>query len=52
MNPVSDPVLALDGNPIHYEFRGDGELALVFVHGWCCDRSHCRAPDIGSRLLE
>ena len=24
--------------PIHYEIHGNGSPALVFVHGWCCDR--------------
>ena len=42
MNSISDHVLSSDGIPIHYEVRGDGELALVFVHGWCGDRSHWR----------
>src|SRR5947207_15702524 len=26
-----------DGVPIHYETRGQGEPALVFVHGWAID---------------
>lgn len=42
MNPISDHALSSDGIPIHYEDRGDGELALVLVHGWCCDRGHWR----------
>ena len=34
MNPISDHVLSFDGIPIHYEVRGDGELALVlFMDG-------------------
>lgn len=28
-----------DGTPIHFDVRGDGANAIVFVHGWCCDRS-------------
>lgn len=32
--------LDLDGARIHYETRGVGSPPLVFVHGWCCDRSH------------
>lgn len=32
--------VSADGVEIHYEKRGEGELALVFVHGWCCDRSY------------
>jgi pimeloyl-ACP methyl ester carboxylesterase len=27
-----------DGLPIQYEVQGSGTPALVFVHGWCCDR--------------
>lgn len=33
-------VLSADGVPIHYEVHGSGEPALVFVHGWSCDRSY------------
>ncbi len=29
-----------DGLTISYEVLGSGEPALVFVHGWCCDRSY------------
>ena len=32
--------LSADGVPIHFETAGDGSPALVFVHGWCCDRSY------------
>jgi pimeloyl-ACP methyl ester carboxylesterase len=27
----------LDGSRVHYETRGSGREALVFVHGWCCN---------------
>lgn len=30
---------AADGVSIAYDVRGAGEPALVFVHGWCCNRS-------------
>lgn len=33
-------VLSADGIPIHYEVFGSGEPALVFVHGWSCDRAY------------
>lgn len=33
-------VLSADGVPIHYEVHGSGEPALVFVHGWSCDRTY------------
>lgn len=28
-----------DGAVIRYETRGAGSPALVFIHGWCCDRT-------------
>jgi pimeloyl-ACP methyl ester carboxylesterase len=31
-----------DGVPISYEVHGQGTPALVFVHGWACDRSYWR----------
>jgi pimeloyl-ACP methyl ester carboxylesterase len=31
-----------DGVPIAYETFGRGDPALVFVHGWCCDRGYWR----------
>jgi pimeloyl-ACP methyl ester carboxylesterase len=33
-------VVSADGVPIRYEVHGSGEPALVFVHGWSCDRSY------------
>ncbi len=33
-------VLSSDGVPIRYEVHGTGESALVFVHGWSCDRTY------------
>ena len=36
-------VLSADSVPIHYDVHGTGEPALVFVHGWSCDRSYWRA---------
>lgn len=35
--------LSADGVPIKYEVRGKGDPALVFVHGWSCDRSYWSA---------
>ena len=34
--------VSADGVQIRYEFRGKGEPTLIFVHGWCCDRSYWR----------
>ncbi len=35
--------VSADGVPIKYEVRGKGDPALVFVHGWSCDRSYWSA---------
>jgi len=35
-----DNTISSDGISIAYEVRGEGKPALVFVHGWCCDRSY------------
>jgi len=35
-------VLSSDGVPIVYDVDGQGELALVFVHGWSCTRGFWR----------
>lgn len=37
---IVDTAISADGLPISYEVRGRGEPALIFVHGWCCDRSY------------
>ena len=37
---VVDSVASADGVMIKYEVRGKGEPALIFVHGWSCDRSY------------
>jgi len=29
-----------DGVPIHFQSQGQGDYALVFVHGWCTDMSY------------
>ncbi|OVE80493.1 hypothetical protein BVY01_00140 [bacterium I07] len=36
----ADMTISTDGVPIHFESYGNGELALVFVHGWSCNRTH------------
>lgn len=42
-----------DGISIAYEMRGEGEPVLVFVHGWCCDRSYWDAqlPHFAKKYL-
>jgi pimeloyl-ACP methyl ester carboxylesterase len=37
---IVDNAISPDGVSIAYEVRGEGEPTLVFVHGWCCDRSY------------
>jgi pimeloyl-ACP methyl ester carboxylesterase len=34
---------SLDGIPIAFEVHGEGSPALVFIHGWSCDRSYWQA---------
>ncbi len=36
---VTGEVASADGVTIRYEVHGAGEPALVFIHGWCCDRT-------------
>jgi pimeloyl-ACP methyl ester carboxylesterase len=38
----SEVVRSGDGIPLAFEVRGAGAPALVFVHGWSCDRSYWR----------
>ncbi len=38
--PTDGIVPSADGVPIHYHVEGQGEPALVFVHGWSCDRHY------------
>jgi pimeloyl-ACP methyl ester carboxylesterase len=39
------PHLTRDGVKLYYEEAGAGDPAMVFVHGWCCDRTH-HAPQV------
>jgi pimeloyl-ACP methyl ester carboxylesterase len=34
---------ALDGHKIHYESFGQGDEAVVFIHGWTCDATFWKA---------
>lgn len=38
--PGKKTVRADDGLHLVCETRGTGDTALVFLHGWCCDREH------------
>ena len=33
-------IKSFDGVPVAYQVQGRGNQVLVFVHGWCCDRSY------------
>jgi pimeloyl-ACP methyl ester carboxylesterase len=37
--PTEHTTTSADGTAIHYDVRGDGEPAIVLVHGWAMDRS-------------
>lgn len=37
---VHGAAVSLDGVSVAYEAHGDGAPALVFVHGWSCDRTY------------
>jgi pimeloyl-ACP methyl ester carboxylesterase len=37
---MKDVAISTDGIPIHFEVHGAGTPALVFVHGWSCDRGY------------
>ncbi|HEU4895968.1 MAG TPA: alpha/beta hydrolase [Actinomycetota bacterium] len=40
--PMSGVAPSRDGIPLAFEVHGAGTPALVFVHGWSCDRSYWR----------
>lgn len=40
MHVQSHVAISADGVLIHYDVHGNGAIALVFVHGWCCDRHY------------
>lgn len=42
VTPLTATVKSADGVAIEYEVRGAGPVALVFIHGWICDRTHWR----------
>ncbi len=37
---IVDSAISADGNAIHYQVQGQDKPALIFIHGWCCDRSY------------
>jgi pimeloyl-ACP methyl ester carboxylesterase len=42
MPRTGDSVVSQDGIPIRFDAIGNGDRALVFVHGWSCDRTYWR----------
>ncbi len=40
---IVDKAISADGISIAYEVRGEGEPVIVFIHGWCCDRTYWKA---------
>lgn len=41
--PATGSATSADGVAIRYETAGEGDPAIVFIHGWSCDRTHWRA---------
>lgn len=39
---MKDVAISADGAPVQFDVEGDGSPALVFVHGWSCDRTYWR----------
>ena len=39
---MSEVAVSADGIPVAYEVHGQGNPALVLVHGWSCDRTYWR----------
>lgn len=39
---MKDVAVATDGVRVHFDVEGRGVPALVFVHGWSCDRTYWR----------
>jgi pimeloyl-ACP methyl ester carboxylesterase len=40
MEPIHGRVISSDDVSVAYEVRGEGHPALVFIHGWCCNRRY------------
>jgi pimeloyl-ACP methyl ester carboxylesterase len=40
---IFDSAVSADGVSIGYQVQGQGEPALIFIHGWCCDRTYWEA---------
>ena len=42
MTTTASVTASPDGIPIHFDLAGSGSPAIVFVHGWSCDRTYWR----------
>lgn len=40
--PIESTVFAQDSVSIAYDVRGDGMITLIFIHGWCSNRTFWR----------
>lgn len=38
--PVDQTILSKEGTPIEYILQGNANKAVVFIHGWSCDKSY------------
>ncbi|MCK4871574.1 MAG: alpha/beta hydrolase [Phycisphaerales bacterium] len=41
--PQTGRTASFDGLEIAYDAQGGGDPTIVFIHGWCCDRTHWAA---------
>jgi pimeloyl-ACP methyl ester carboxylesterase len=48
MTPQSRVIRTPDGIGLHCSERGDGAQAVLFIHGWSCDRTMWDALDLGA----
>jgi len=39
---ASDNIASFDGSRIAYDVRGEGDITIVFIHGWVCNSSFWR----------
>ena len=42
-SPKTKYVKSTDGVKIGYKVYGNGDIPLIFVHGWCCDKSYWKS---------
>ena len=44
-------IKSADSTEISFKVDGDGEIPLIFVHGWCCDKTYWKnqIPEFSKR---